>query len=361
VKIQFTKRPHPHFAIPPTLEESRRRICNRNRTVVQIGTERRFPRSRPHFAAGGRCFTPRGPWKAPSRAFVAWNFLLFGQVKSFFYVFFSAHCVCNILTKPSRRFNGNSALCFYFLFTVFRRLPNHGLKRYSNSNLPSSFNIYLTSVLTLLTEEFSLALRCWWYCYVQTTSQTCSLPDKIWGSQFSLICFAFSKISFQKRPQEWDPEAPHPPPRCFSWFALCSLFYYRRFQRHMHKTLLKPLSSSGAFFLPLWWDKKQRWLESHYPSPLMFQKLWIRVRNFSKFENPTPVQTPVTIDAANFQQRLWLSKDICKDHTDSCYCRKWSGSGSGFFTNFRLRIQVRKKRRILPEPALALRICGHLW
>ena len=52
------------------------------------------------------------------------------------------------------------------------------------------------------------------------------------------------------------------------------------------------------------WDAlglKQRWPQSLFqtPTPLLFQNFWIwfliRVRKFLKFENPTLVQTPVTI------------------------------------------------------------------
>jgi len=48
----------------------------------------------------------------------------------------------------------------------------------------------------------------------------------------------------------------------------------------------------------------------------------IQVRNIFIFENPTPVQTPATIDATEIKQCLYLINDIYKDHADCCYCRK---------------------------------------
>ena len=48
----------------------------------------------------------------------------------------------------------------------------------------------------------------------------------------------------------------------------------------------------------------------------------IPVRNIVKFESPIPVQTLVTIDSTEIKQYLNLSNDICKDHADSCFCRK---------------------------------------
>jgi len=44
-------------------------------------------------------------------------------------------------------------------------------------------------------------------------------------------------------------------------------------------------------------DPDQRWPESLFqtPTPLLFQNFGIRVQQFFKFENPTPVQTPATI------------------------------------------------------------------
>jgi len=70
----------------------------------------------------------------------------------------------------------------------------------------------------------------------------------------------------------------------------------------------------------------QRWPESLFqtPTPLLFQNFCIRgrirVQLFFKFENPFPVQTPVTIiDATVIYPCFYLRND----HTDSCYCRNW--------------------------------------
>ena len=45
---------------------------------------------------------------------------------------------------------------------------------------------------------------------------------------------------------------------------------------------------------------------------LLFQNFSIRVQIFFEFENPTPVQTPATIDATEIHQCLNLSNDIYK-------------------------------------------------
>ena len=59
------------------------------------------------------------------------------------------------------------------------------------------------------------------------------------------------------------------------------------------------------------------------PAPLLLQNFLIRIRvqNVFKFENPPPVQTPATIDATEIQRCLYLSNDIHKDCSDSCYCQ----------------------------------------
>jgi len=58
----------------------------------------------------------------------------------------------------------------------------------------------------------------------------------------------------------------------------------------------------------------QRWPESYFKTPtrFLFQSFWIRIRarNFFKFENPTSIQTPATIDSTQIQQCLYLSNDI---------------------------------------------------
>ena len=49
---------------------------------------------------------------------------------------------------------------------------------------------------------------------------------------------------------------------------------------------------------------------------------WAQARNFFKFENPTAVQTPATIDATESQQCFYWSNDVYTNHADSCYCQK---------------------------------------
>jgi len=44
-----------------------------------------------------------------------------------------------------------------------------------------------------------------------------------------------------------------------------------------------------------WISIQQKWPESLFQTPLLFQNFLIRVRLFFNFENPTPVQTPATI------------------------------------------------------------------
>ena len=68
------------------------------------------------------------------------------------------------------------------------------------------------------------------------------------------------------------------------------------------------------------------WLESLYqtPTPLLFQNFWIRVwiqvRQFFKFENPTFVQTLATIIDPTVIYPCFYLKNY---HTDSCHCQKW--------------------------------------
>jgi len=77
----------------------------------------------------------------------------------------------------------------------------------------------------------------------------------------------------------------------------------------------------------------QRWPESlfHSPTPLLFQNFGIRVRQFFKFENPTPVQTPATII-----NRTWIYSCfyLRNDHTDSWYCRNWKVTPDPVFPKF---------------------------
>ena len=68
----------------------------------------------------------------------------------------------------------------------------------------------------------------------------------------------------------------------------------------------------------------QRWPESLFQTPtlLLFQNFWIRirirVRLFFKFQNPTPVQTPATINDPTIIYPYFYLRN---DHTDSYYCR----------------------------------------
>jgi len=86
----------------------------------------------------------------------------------------------------------------------------------------------------------------------------------------------------------------------------------------------------------------QRWSESLFPTPLLFQNFGIRarIRHFFKFENPTPVQTPAAIiDPTLIYPCFYLRND----HTDFCHCRKWKMTPVRFFTNFSLRIREKNK------------------
>jgi len=94
------------------------------------------------------------------------------------------------------------------------------------------------------------------------------------------------------------------------------------------------------------------------PTPLLFQNFWIRVRQFFKFENPTPVQTPATmIDPTEIYPCFYLRND----HTECCYCRnpKVTPDSGPFFPKF-LTPGPKEKLSILPESTPALRIRSHL-
>ena len=58
------------------------------------------------------------------------------------------------------------------------------------------------------------------------------------------------------------------------------------------------------------------------PVQNFWMRIRIRARIFFKFENPTPVHIQANVDANEIQQCLNLSKNIYKDHADSCHCRK---------------------------------------
>ena len=66
------------------------------------------------------------------------------------------------------------------------------------------------------------------------------------------------------------------------------------------------------------WSISQRWPESLFQTPLLFQNFWIRVRQFFKFENPTLVQTPATIIDPTVIYPCFYFRN---DRTDSCCCR----------------------------------------
>jgi len=62
----------------------------------------------------------------------------------------------------------------------------------------------------------------------------------------------------------------------------------------------------------------QHWSLFQTPIPILFQNLWIRVRLFFSFENPTPVQTPARIIEPIVIYPCFYLRN---GHTDSCYCR----------------------------------------
>jgi len=95
----------------------------------------------------------------------------------------------------------------------------------------------------------------------------------------------------------------------------------------------------------------QRWPESLFQSPtlLLFQNFRIRVRQFFKFENPTPVQTLATIID---QTEIYPCFYLRNEHTDSCYCRNGevTPDPGPFFHKFLTPgPDPKEKRRISPE------------
>jgi len=80
---------------------------------------------------------------------------------------------------------------------------------------------------------------------------------------------------------------------------------------------------------------KQSWPESFFQTLtwLLFQNFWIRFRQFLKFENLNPVQTPATIIDPTV---IYLCFHLRNDCTDSCYCRsgKVTPDPSLFFHKF---------------------------
>ena len=94
-------------------------------------------------------------------------------------------------------------------------------------------------------------------------------------------------------------------------------------------------------------------------TPLLFQNFWIRVRQFFKFDNPTPVQTPATIiDPTVIYTWLYLRYN----RTDSCHNRngKMTPDPDPVYHKF-LTPCPKEKRRILLESTPVLQIRSHLW
>ena len=101
----------------------------------------------------------------------------------------------------------------------------------------------------------------------------------------------------------------------------------------------------------------KRWPETLFqtPTPRLFQNFWIRVRQFFKFENSTPVQTPATIiDPSVIYPRFYIRND----HTDSCYCRNWKVIPDPVFPKILTPGPdpgINEKRKILPESTTVIR------
>jgi len=118
-------------------------------------------------------------------------------------------------------------------------------------------------------------------------------------------------------------------------------------------------SSETRFFVETTYrglSEKQRWPESLFqtPTPLLFQNIWIRVREYFKFGNPTPVQIPATIiDPPVIYPCFYLRND----HTDSCYCRNGKVTpdpGPVFHKCLTPDPGPKEKRRILRDPVPSL-------
>ena len=98
------------------------------------------------------------------------------------------------------------------------------------------------------------------------------------------------------------------------------------------------------------------------PVPKCLNRVWIWVRLFFKFENPTSVQTPATIIDLIVIYPCFCIKI---DHADSCYCRDWKVTQDPgpvfpkFFTPC-LDLGTKEKSRIQPESTPALLIRSHL-
>ena len=117
-------------------------------------------------------------------------------------------------------------------------------------------------------------------------------------------------------------------------------------------------SESKTSCMPWLRGLRQRWPESLFQTPLLFRNFGIQVRQFFKFENPTPVQTPVTIINPTL---IYPCFYLTNDHTDSVTAEieKWFRIRVRFFPNFWLRIRVRKKNAESCRSRLQIR--SHLW
>jgi len=101
------------------------------------------------------------------------------------------------------------------------------------------------------------------------------------------------------------------------------------------------------------------------PTPLLFENFWIRIRIrlFFKFENPTPVQTPVTIiDPTVIYPCFYLRND----RKDYCCCRngKVTPVPGPVFHKFLTPgpdPSPKEKRRIPLESTPLIQIRSHLW
>jgi len=151
---------------------------------------------------------------------------------------------------------------------------------------------------------------------------------------------------------------------CYYWFLYC------QYVLHSSKSMVVRVTSSLTFSdqvevvsCSYITSMLQRWPESLFqtPTPLLFQNFWIRIRQFFKFENPTPVQTPARIINPTVTYPCFYSRN---DHTDSCYCRNRKVTPDPVFPTF-LSLGPdpgpKEKRRILPESTPALLIRSHRW
>jgi len=84
-----------------------------------------------------------------------------------------------------------------------------------------------------------------------------------------------------------------------------------------------------------------------------------RVRQFFKFENPTPVQTPATLSDPTVIYPCFYFRN---DHTDFCYCRNRKVTPGPVFPKLLTPgPNPHEKCRIRPESIPVIRIRSHLW